>query len=291
MDDTTATLALMSVRWSFGLVMLAVVAGLPRLAAAERLKVAVVPGIAVNLDTARVDTLSQELAEALRTVLDVDAIGGLEARRRLPVTGLPPDCVAIQACIDDVATRLEAQQLLFVVMVGTGTGGAIQVDTTWVDVAGKQTASRPAIDIATIATAKAQFGDAAQQLLPDAPVRPKPAGAGLGRMSDEIPRHLALPSYITAGVTVAGLGLGVSLGIVARNKYNDCETSAGRGAECSSTRKDAIRTTALLADAGWLIAIGGSIATGVLYATSGESSHLVVEPTPGGVAVTASGTF
>jgi hypothetical protein len=245
----------------------------------------------VNLGTARVDSLSQELADALRTVLDIDTIGGLEARRRLPAAGLPPDCVATQACIDDVAARLEAQQLLFVVMVDAGAGGAIQVDTTWVDVAGKKAVSRPVIDIAAIATAKAQFADVAQQLLPDAPVRQKPAGASLGRMSDEIPRHLALPSYITAGVTLAGVGLGASLGIAARNRYQDCEASAGRGAACSAERKDSIRTTALLADAGWLIAIGGSIATGVLYATSGESSHLVVEPTPGGVAVTASGTF
>jgi len=281
----------MSPRWTYPLLILAGLATLPRLAAAERLKIAVVPGIAVNLDVARVDALSQELADALRSVLDIDAIGGLEVRRRLPAAGLPPDCVATRACINNVAMRLEAQQLLFVVMVDTGTSGAIQVDTTWVDVAGKQTASRPAIDIATFATARSQFADAAQQLLPDAPVRLKPPGASLGRMSDAVPRHLALPSYITAGATIAGLGVGIGLGISARGKYRDCEAAAGQGAPCSASRKDSIRTTALIADAGWLVAIGGSVATAVLYATSGESPRVVVEPSPGGAVVMAAGTF
>jgi len=278
-------------RWTYRLVIFALLAALPRFAAAERSRIGVVPGIAVNLDSARVDALSQELADALRSVLDVDTIGGLEARRRLPVRGLPPDCVATQACIDDVARRLQAQQLLFVVMIDTGSGGAIQVDTTWVDVAGKKTASRPAIDIATFATARSQFADAAQLMLPDAPVRLKPPGASLGRMSDAVPRHLTLPSYVTAGATVAGLGVGIGLGISTRGKYRDCETSAGQGAPCSSSRKDSIRTTALIADAGWLVAIGGTVATAVLYATSGESPHVVVEPSPGGAVVTAAGTF
>src|SRR6185503_19035401 len=117
----------------------------PRIASAERVKVAVVPGIAVNLDAARVDALSQDLAEALRSELDIDAVGGLEVRRQLPSAGLPPDCVATPACVGDVANRLGAQQLLFVVMIDTGTGGAIQIDSTWVDPNAHKSASRPAI--------------------------------------------------------------------------------------------------------------------------------------------------
>ena len=265
-------------------------AAFPGRARAERLKVAIVPGIAVNLDAARIDTLSQELADALRGELDIETIGGLEVRRRLPVEGLPPDCVATQRCIDEVARRLEATQLLFVVMVDTGTGGAVQVDTTWVDTVSKRAASRPAIDVATLASARAQFASAAQQLLPDAPVRPR-SEAGIGRMSPPVPRHFELPSYLTGAAAVAGLGLGISLGIAARGKYRDCDAAAAGGAACSSARKDSIRTQALLADTGYAIAIGGAIATAVLYATSGEASHVVVEPTSGGLAVTASGRF
>jgi hypothetical protein len=264
---------------------------LPRIASADHVKIAVVPGIAVNLDAARVDALSQDLAEALSTELDVEAIGGLEVRRRLPAEGLPADCVANQACITDVAKRLDVQQLLFVVMVDTGSGGAIQVDSTWVDPATHLTASRPAIDLVAIADAKARFVSAARQLLPDATVRPKPKAGGLGRMSTAVPRHFTLPTYLTAGATVVGLGVGVSLGIVTRGKYQDCEALAAIGPGCTRARKDSIRRTALVADVGWLVALGSTVTAAVLYATSGEASHLIVEPTPDGVTVGASGSF
>src|SRR4029079_12780126 len=95
-----------------------VLAALPGLANADHaaLKVAVVPGIVVNLDPARVDALTQEMAEALSAELVVDAIGGIVCGRRWPPGGLASDCVANTACIADVALRLEAEQLLFVVM-------------------------------------------------------------------------------------------------------------------------------------------------------------------------------
>ena len=266
-------------------------AGLPRVASAGHLKVAVVPSIAVNLEAARVDALSQDLAEALRTELDIDAIGGLDVRRLLPSQGLPPDCVANQACIADVARRLEATQLLFVVMIDTGTGGAIQVDSTWVDAVAHLSAPRPAIDIAAIAGAKSRFVSAARQLLPDAPVRPRPQATGIGKMSTPVPRHFTLPAYLTAGATVVGLGVGISFGIMARSGYEDCKTMGSGGHPCTSKQTDPIRTQALVADIGWFTAVGATIATAVMYATSGEASHVIVEPTPGGAAVTAVGRF
>jgi hypothetical protein len=272
------------------LILLFVLLALPQVASAGRVKVAIVPSISVNLDAARVDALSQDLAEALRTELDIDTIGGLDVRRLLPPQGLPADCVANQACINDVAKRLGAQQLLFVVMIDTGTGGAIQVDSTWIDAITHQSAPRPAIDIAAITGAKARFIDAAPQLLPDAPVRPKPK-TSFGRMSTEVPRHFALPSYATAGAAVVGLGFGLGFGLSARSKYKDCEDQASHGIACTQSHKDSIRHTALIADIGWTFAIGGTIATAVLYATSGESAHLVVEPTQGGVALSTFGRF
>ena len=63
-------------------------------APAAKVRVAIVPSIAVNLDVSRVDALSQDLAEALAGELEVEAVGGLEVRRRLPAEGLPTDCVA-----------------------------------------------------------------------------------------------------------------------------------------------------------------------------------------------------
>lgn len=272
------------------LIVLLVLLAMPRIAGAERIRVAVVPSISVNLDATRVDALAQELADALRTELDIDSIGGLAVRRLLPLQGLPPDCVANQACIADVAKRLSAQQLLFVVMIDTGSGGAIQVDSTWVDAQTKKSASRPAVDVASVANAKAQFSAAATQLLPDAPVRPKPE-ASIGKMSPAIPRHFTRASYLTAGTAAVGAGVGISIGIIVRNKYKDCEDQAARGTACTSSRRDSIRRTALIADLGWTVALGGAVATAVLYATSGEESRLIVEPTPGGVALSAVGRF
>ncbi|HEX2688098.1 MAG TPA: hypothetical protein VHN14_15825 [Kofleriaceae bacterium] len=264
---------------------------LPRIASAGHGRVAVVPGIAVNLDAARVDALSQDLAEALSAELDIDAIGGLEVRRRLPITGLPPDCVASPACINDLAKRLDAQELLFVVMVDTGTGGAIQVDSTWVDPATHRSVPRPAIDIVTLRDAKSRFVSAAQKLLPDVPVRTKPNAGGIGRMSAPVPRHLTMATYLTAGAAAVGLGAGVTFGLVTRSKYKTCEDMASTGVGCTQSRKDAIRRIALVADAGWFVLFGGAVATAVVYATSGEASHVIVEPIPGGAAVTASGSF
>lgn len=266
-------------------------AALPGVASADPVKVAVVPGIAVNLDAARVDALSQQLAEALHAALEVDAIGGVEVRRRLPEGGLPPDCVASDACIADVARRLAAQQILFVVMVGAGAGGAIQIDSTWVDPATGRSASRPAINIATIAEVAPRFAAAAQQLLPDAPVRSRQQAPSLGRMSEAVPRHFTTPSFATAGAAVAGLATGVSLGLVTRKRYEACKDLADDGAACSQGRRDSIRRLAAIADLGWVVAVGGTIATAVLYTTSGEAPHVLIEPTPGGAAVTAIGRF
>jgi hypothetical protein len=268
-------------------------AALPGLASADHaaLKVAVVPGIVVNLSPARVDALTQEMAEALTAELEVDAVGGVEVRRRLPAAGLPSDCVANDACIADVARRLEAQQLLFVVVIDTGSGGAIQIDSTWIDAMAHKSASRPAIDIAVLGDAKARFAVAAPKLLPDAKVRPK-SSSSLGRMSDAVPRHFALPSYLTAGATAVGLGVGIGFGLSARSRYTDCSNQATvQGVACTQDRQDAIRRRALVADLGWLLAIGGTVATAVLFATSGEASHVIVEPIRGGAAVTATGSF
>lgn len=251
-------------------------------ASAPRIKVAVIPGIAVNLDAARVDALSQDLADALATELDIEATGGLEVRRQLPADGIPPDCVANPACITDVATRVGANQLLFVVMVDTGTGGAIQVDSTWVEPATGTSISRPAIDIASLTDAKSRFVSAARQLLPDAPVRPKPTLDTQGptpTMTPEVPRHLTLPAKITGGVAVAGLGLGIALGLSTRSKFNACEANP---AECSTSERDSIRTRGVVADIGWGLALTGAIATAVLYATSGTESRIVVTPSPEG---------
>jgi hypothetical protein len=278
---------------TFGSSLAAAQAPAPPASSAPRIKVAVIPGIAVNLDAARVDALSQDLADALTSELDVDAVGGLEVRRSLPADGIPPDCVATPACFNDVAQRVGANQLLFVVMVDTGTGGAIQIDSTWVEPSTGKNASRPAIDIASLTEAKSRFVSAAPSLLPDAPKRVKPViptdTGPKTQMSDEVPRHFTLPAKITTGATVVGLGVGIAFGLVTRGKFNDCEATPD---SCGDDKRDSIRVTGLVADAGYLVAIGGAVATVVLYATSGKESQLIIAPTAeGGGMASWSGRF
>lgn len=261
---------------------------------ADRLKVAVVPGIAVNLDSARVDALSQDLADALTGELDIDAVGGLEVRRQLPADGLPPDCLTTPDCVNDVAKRLGAAQLVFVVMVDATGSGAVQVDSTWVEVSTGKRASRPAIDLPTIADAKTRFAAGARLILPDAPLRKKivPGGGGGGNingvMSPEVPRHFTTTSYITAGVAVVGLGFGIGFGLSARGKYNDCDVV---DSSCGKQQRDTIRTRSAIADVGFIAALGGAVATSILFATSGKESRLIVGPTTTGVAASFNGRF
>lgn len=270
---------------------LALLAAASGLAAADPAspKVAVVPSIAVNVDAARVDALGQDLAEALSAELLVEAAGGLEVRRQLPAEGLPADCIARPACTAEVAQRLGAAQLLFIVVVDTGAGGAVQIDSTWIEPATGKSASRPAIDLAPGADPRSRFVAAARALFPDAPARPRPAAVS-GKMTSAVPRHFTLPAKIMTGVAVAGLGVGVGFGLAARSAYNACDTQPAAPVGCDE-KHDAIRRRALLADVGFGVAIGGAVAAAVLIATSGEESRLVVEPTPQGVAVSALGRF
>ena len=266
-----------------------VLVALPRVADADRIKVAVVPGIAVNVDAARVDALSQDLADALATELDIDAVGGLAVRRQLPAEGLPPDCVANPSCIADVAKRVSATQLLFVVMIDTGSGGAVQIDSTWIEPATGKSTSRPAIDVAPGADARSRFIAAAKQLLPDAPVRPKPAG---GKMIPAVPRHITRPSMLTAAAAVVGTGVGIGFGLSARSKFKKCDVDPTLVPSfCDDGYRGSIRNRALIADIGFAVGIAGAIGTGVLIAISGEKSRMVIETSPTGVTAAVVGRF
>jgi hypothetical protein len=107
-----------------------------------------------------------------------------------------------------------------------------------------------------------------------------------------VPRHFTTTSWITAGVAVVGLGVGIGFGLRTRGMFDDCDQTF---APCSSGQEDKIRNSALIADLGFIAAVGGAVATAVLFATSGRESRLVVSPSiegPGnGVSVTAMGRF
>jgi hypothetical protein len=257
---------------------------------ADRLKVAVIPGIAINLDTSRVDAISQDLAESLSAELDVEVIGGLEVRRQLPPDGLPDECAVEPKCAADAAARLGVQQLLFIVLVNTGAAGSIQMDTTWVapglgtGLSAGQRVTRPAIDFASIESAKERFAASARKLLPDAPVRRKPStiSTPMPRFDEGKPRHFTALSLATAGITVAALGTGIGFGLSTRSRYQDCD----KPPYCTDGEKKSVRARGVIADAGFVVALAGAITTAILYSTSAEVPRMMVAPTDDGVAVT-----
>lgn len=247
-------------------------------------RVAIVPVAAVNLDNQRVDALAQDLAEGLSAKLFVDAVGGLDVRRKLR-SDLPADCASQPACAIEVAKATGASQILFVVMVDAGGTGAAQIDATWVDPATGKSANRPSVSLTTTndADAKARFQEAAEKFLPQAVVRPRPKlASGLaidGTLVDGKPRHVTLPAMITSGVAVVGLGVGIGFGLSARSKYDSCEANKNT---CTDAQKDTIRHHDLYADLGWVTAIGAAIASGVIFATSDEAPHVVAAPVDSG---------
>lgn len=253
-------------------------------------RVAIIPGVAVNIGPTRVDALTQDLADALDNELIVDAVGGLEVRRQVR-PDLPADCVTQPACVQEVAKATGAQQLLFVVMVDAG-GDAISIDVTWVDAASGKSVGRPPISLTNTSDvdAKGKFQLAATSMLPDLPLRPhaKTVAVGIaGQVVAGTPRHITIPAIITAGVAVAGVGVWIGFGLDARSKYNGCQSGT-----CTQGRLDGIKHVDLAADIGWGVALAAAVATGVIYATSGEGTHLIVAPSEGtGAAVLAVGRF
>jgi hypothetical protein len=252
-------------------------------------RVAVVPQVEVNVDAQRAEALGSTLADALRAKLDVDAIGGVDVTRRLPDGGIAPDCVAQPACITQIGTRLEADQILFLVIVQVG--HTIQLDATWADVATGKTIARPMIELPDDARAAPIFGDAAPKLLPDAPLRPVATSQTvvIHEHADTIttPRHMTTTSWITGGVAVAALGGAIALGAVTRDAYDACNHP---DMACTNDRIDAIKTRSRLGDASLVLGVAAGVATAVLYWQSGGET-IAVTPTPGGAAVSLGGRF
>lgn len=250
-------------------------------------RVAVVPQVEVNVDAQRAEALSGTLADALRDKLDVDAIGGADVSRRLPADGIAPDCVAQPACITQVGARLEADQILFLVIVQVG--HTIQLDSTWADVATGKTIARPMVELPDDARAAQVFADAARKLLPDAPLRATGENRTVVIHEGTIttPRHLTRTAWITGGVTVVALGGAITLGLMTRDAFDACNHP---DQACSEDAIDAVKTKSRIGDASLAVAIAAGAATAVLYWRSGGET-IAVTPTPGGAAITLGGRF
>lgn len=251
--------------------------------AARPVRVGVVVELAVNVEAARADAIGAALADALNRELRVDAFGGGDVARQLPPEGLPEECIGKPACVRDVGARLDAEQLLFLVLVSVGDD--VQVDASWVEIASERVTARPRVILPSDASAVSVFANHARQYLPDAPlrrtetviIRERPVVAPTG------PAHeMTVPAWIALGTGVVALGTGAVLGVQTRGEYKDCERAQDPG--CTADQRDAIARRALYTDVAFGVAAAAAITTVVLYFTS-DAGEVGVAPAPGGGAV------
>lgn len=290
------------------LIALAAVALGVRIARAEPIpRVGVAVATVVNVEPAEAQEISEALGKALHTKLMVDVIAGAEASRRLPEEGVADKCVVDKACIADVAQRLSADQLLFLVVVKVG--GRIQVDSTWADPASGKTVSRPAVVIEGGQGAEEQFAAAASNLMPDAALRPAPPPEpkiddggitgpnrpdGPTLVARQRPRRMTTGAWVAAGVGGAALAGAVTFTLLTRKDYKDCDASR----DCSNGTLDAIDRKALTADVLWGAAIVSGAAAAFLYWQSGGEIEQVpadttigLRPGPGAIGLAVGGSL
>jgi hypothetical protein len=249
--------------------------------------VGVIASVEVNVDARRAEALTGTLADALRDKLIVDSIGGVDVTRRMPDGGLPEDCIAQPACIAQIGKRLEADQLLFLVIVQVG--HTIQIDSTWADVATGKTVARPSVKLDDDARAAKVFGDAAIKLLPDEPLRPsKTLVIHEGGGAQTTPRRLTTVTYVTGGAAIAALGGAVVLGAMTKSAFDACNDPAHA---CTSDAISSVHTKGIVADSLGVLGIGAAVATTFLYLRSGGETIAVTPTAGGGAAVTFGGRF
>jgi hypothetical protein len=246
-------------------------------------RVGVVVQLAVNVDSDRADAIGAALADALDRELVVDAVGGADASRALPTGGVPDECLGRADCIQDIARRLDAAQLLFLVLVQVGDD--VQVDASWVDVASETVLARPRVTLSSTDEAQtvSVFSAQAAKYLPDAKPRKTETiivNGGGGNEAKGIPSHMTTTSWIFAGGAVVAAGAGTILGLGVRSTYNRCHAGPG----CSPDEIDGMSLRAHLADASFAVAAGAAITSAILYLRSGSPAPEIA-PAPGGGAV------
>ncbi len=275
---------------------LAAVAAAPAPAAADVPRVGIVVTTRVNVTDDEADRLAVQLADALRADLEVDILAGGEARRRLPPSGVAEDCVARKKCVRDVAERLDADQVLFLVLVRIGP--RLQIDSTWVSRADGASSSRPALVIEDGgAPAGVVFAEATQRLLPEA--RPRAAlapAAGVVVTTEPRGRHVTRPVLVAGAIAGVALIGGIGFALSARADYEEMEEQGCDRITCpeAEDRVDRMENKALAADILFGAAAAAAVTGTILYLTSAddpEDAPVAVGATDGGGTVSFRARF
>src|SRR5690606_25763108 len=249
----------------------------PAPAAAEALpRVGVVIATRVNVPEPEAAALAAHLGEAIRRELKVDVIAGPAALRRLEPGGVPEHCVARADCVRDVAARLGAAELVFLVMVRISP--RLQIDATWADPETGAAAGRPPLVVEEGGPApELVLARAPRRLLPHA--APRLAGAveadrpqGRGRA-----RRITPAVGLTAVLGGVALATGAGLAISARRDFDALEADGCDVSRCPDEdgRVARMERKALVADIVLVTAAAAGVTSLVLYLRSDETEPRV----------------
>ncbi len=258
-------------------------------------RVGIVVSLTVNVSRDDANQISDDLADALEKELYVDVISGAETERRLPTGGLDEECIAKPACLKDLGARLEAQQLLMLVVLKVGE--ALQIDTTWVDANSNKTIPRDAIRLEGGTERELVFRRAAPGLLPGVARRPPELVEGPPKGEDgdttvevvATPERDLTPVFAAGGVGAALLIGGVVAGVSASADQSALEDDMCDRMVCDPSRVDAMETKALVADllyTGALVSAGVAVVLFVLTGDEAAEPSVEVAPTRDGVRAT-----
>lgn len=258
-------------------------------AATEARPAAVVPLVVVNLDADEADTLGRALARGLQDAGAGPVLGGRPVRRRLPDSGVAPDCPAQAPCVADLRDRLEAEALVFVIV--SRVGDRLQIDPTVVlEGAGE---ARPALrgtraELGTPAWVAARVSDwlparpeALVSETPDIPTAaPDPVDSEVRGPAEA--RAWVAPSGLTigvGGVGIAALAAGVGLGVSAKSMERDLVDAGCETRRCADEDIDALSRRATAADVAFV--------TGGLALAAAVALYLTVDDGPTTLSVAA----
>jgi hypothetical protein len=288
-------------------IVLAGLAGVAPAAAEPVRRIGILVTTKVNVSDDQASRVSATLGEVVHARFGVDVIAGVEAARRLPPKGVSTRCVADVECRLELGRRLDAEELLLLVMVGAG--DRVQIDPTWVDVASGRVTSRPGIELEPEADLRAVLDRAAPALLPHlsersrepapAPERERPEvvvlapGAAAGSE-----RRFTTATWIATGVSAGALIGATVFSLSGRRKFDTLDGDGCRRMPCSKDEIDSLRRDTILADVFFGTAIVAAGAAVVFFVTSEEAPAapvaqpgLSVGPGPGSVGLSLGGAF
>lgn len=237
----------------------------------EPRRIGIVVSVKVNVTDDEARALANSLGEVLRKERPVDIISGKETERRMPTEGLPDECVAKPKCRNDIGRRLDADELLMLVIVKMG--NRVQIDATWANVASGKVTSRPQMVIEAGQNQAEIFKKNVPLLLPhikkDSPKGPNIVIVPSGGTNTSSGRRFTRGTWIATGVAAAALIGGGVFALSAQQKFSSLDDDGCREVACDQSDIDSMRSRALVADVLFTVAAASTVTALVLYLRSG----------------------